>query len=297
MSRFRAFQTRINQGFFRGCQRVRDTFILFPRKRRPKCVQTPKTDTNTGGDTIADYIKADTSLPAYLPYPRFLLKMEISQTAKLLYSLLLDRSTLSQKNKWQDDEGRIYIFYPVADIAEILDKSTMTIHSALKELDMAGLLERERRGFSAPNRIYVKLPPSLKGSLPMEYEKPYISPKENFTDDVKETLDMTQRKLYPNQTNINNLIENQTMGVSGEPPAPYGRYRNIFLSEAEYAELKEDYPDRLERFIEEMSRYLAASGKSYQNYAAALRIWAENDKKEAPKQGVPDYSFKEGESL
>ena len=29
---FRAFQTRINQGFFRGCQRVRDTFILFPRE-------------------------------------------------------------------------------------------------------------------------------------------------------------------------------------------------------------------------------------------------------------------------
>lgn len=28
MSRFRAFQTRINQGFFGGCQRVRDTFIL-----------------------------------------------------------------------------------------------------------------------------------------------------------------------------------------------------------------------------------------------------------------------------
>ena len=42
MSRFRAFQTRINQGFFRGYQRVRDTFILFPRKRRPKCVQTPQ---------------------------------------------------------------------------------------------------------------------------------------------------------------------------------------------------------------------------------------------------------------
>ena len=35
MSRFRAFQTRINQGFFRGCQRVCDTFILSPRKCRP----------------------------------------------------------------------------------------------------------------------------------------------------------------------------------------------------------------------------------------------------------------------
>ncbi len=47
-----------------------------------------------------------------------------------------------------------------------------------------------------------------------------------------------------------------------------------------------------------MSRYLAANGKSYQNYAAALRIWAGNDKKEAPpKKGIPDYSCKEGESL
>ena len=28
---------------------------------------------------------------------------------------LLARSTLSQKNKWLDDEGRIYIIYPIAE--------------------------------------------------------------------------------------------------------------------------------------------------------------------------------------
>ena len=87
------------------------------------------------------------------------------------------------------------------------------------------------------------------------------------------------------------------MGVSREPHKPFGRYENIFLSEAEYAELKAEYPDRLERFIEDMSQYLAASGRTYQNYAAALRIWAGNDKKGAPKQGIPDYTCKEGESL
>ena len=43
---------------------------------------TPKSTRTQGGDPIADYIRADTRLPAYLPYPRFLLKMEISQTAK-----------------------------------------------------------------------------------------------------------------------------------------------------------------------------------------------------------------------
>ena len=126
-----------------GVQRVRDTFILFPRKRRFKWRDnTPKSTRTQGGDPIADYIRADTRLPAYLPYPRFLLKMEISQTAKLLYSLLLDRSTLSQKNKWLDDEGRIYIIYPIAEIAEILDKrQAPPSRGALNELDTAGLLE------------------------------------------------------------------------------------------------------------------------------------------------------------
>ena len=64
--------------------------------------------------TITDYITADTILPRFLPYPYFLLKMDLSHTARLLYGLLLDRSTLSQKNGWQDSEGRTYIVYPVS---------------------------------------------------------------------------------------------------------------------------------------------------------------------------------------
>ena len=220
------------------------------------------------------YVGLDTGLPPYLPYPRFLLKMDISQTAKLLYALLLDRTTLSQRNGWQDDQGRTFIVYPIAEIAEMLDKGQTAIKAALNELDAAGLLERKRAGFSAANRLYVKLPPLVRISDPM-----------------------TVGKATPNNLTINNLIENQTMGVSGEPHKPFGRYENVFLTEAEYAELKAEFPDRLERLIEEMSRYLAANGRTYQNYAAALRIWAENDKKDAPKQGVPDYTCKEGESL
>ena len=52
------------------------------------------------------------------------------------------------------------------------------------------------------------------------------------------------------------------MRASGEPPTAYGRYENIFLSKDEYDELQAEYPDRLERLIEEMSHYLAASGES-----------------------------------
>ena len=86
----------------------------------------------------------------YIPYPYFLLKMDISYTARLLYALFLDRSALSQKNGWTDNEGRVFIVYPITEIAEILDKGTTTIKSALNELDAAGLLERKREALPPP---------------------------------------------------------------------------------------------------------------------------------------------------
>ena len=299
MSRFRIFQTPVNQGFFDRPQRVADTFILYPRKCRFNCV--------TGSHrqevrTITDYITADTILPRFLPYPYFLLKMDLSHTARLLYGLLLDRSTLSQKNGWQDSEGRTYIVYPVSEIAETLDKGRTAIKSALNELDAAGLLVRERRGFSAPNRLYVKIPqvPVVQFSDHMTAIQPEKRPSDSRKSDPHKDGKPTfalDGKPTPNQLTINQLKENQLKGASGEPPAPFGRYKNIFLSESEYTELKEEYPDRLERFIEEMSEYIAASGNDYVCHAAALRRWLNREKKENPKKGIPDYSYKEGESL
>lgn len=60
-------------------------------------------------NAISDYLKPNMPLPQYLPYARFLLDADLSHTAKMLYTLLLDRATLSQKNNWVDDQGRIYV--------------------------------------------------------------------------------------------------------------------------------------------------------------------------------------------
>ncbi|MDO4974679.1 MAG: replication initiator protein A, partial [Eubacteriales bacterium] len=40
----------------------------------------------------------------------------ISAEAKVLYGLLLDRMSLSARNGWLDDEGRVYIIFSVEDI-------------------------------------------------------------------------------------------------------------------------------------------------------------------------------------
>ena len=40
---------------------------------------------------MTDFLTADTNLPSYMMFPRFLLDMEINETAKMLYIILLDR--------------------------------------------------------------------------------------------------------------------------------------------------------------------------------------------------------------
>ena len=43
---------------------------------------------------------------------------------------------------------------------------------------------------------------------------------------------------------------------------------------------------------------IESTGKKYQNHAATILRWAADDTaKAAPKQGIPDYTYKEGESL
>lgn len=48
----------------------------------------------------------------------------ISTDAKLLYGVLLDRMSLSMKNGWHDNQGRVYIIFTLDDVAETLGCKT-----------------------------------------------------------------------------------------------------------------------------------------------------------------------------
>ena len=45
-----------------------------------------------------------------ITHPRY---KHLSTDSKLLYGMLLDRMSLSIKNEWYDDTGRVYIYYTV----------------------------------------------------------------------------------------------------------------------------------------------------------------------------------------
>ena len=80
----------------------------------------------------------------------------LSVNAKLLYGVLLDRMNLSMKNRWFDDENRVYIIYQVAEIMEDFNFSKKTAVKYLNELVEFGLVEKKRRGLGLPSLLYVK---------------------------------------------------------------------------------------------------------------------------------------------
>ena len=95
--------------------------------------------------------------------------------------------------------------------------------------------------------------------------------------------------------------EKEREGETGHPaPAAYGRYNNVILTDTELSGLKTELPDKWEYYIDRLSCHIASTGKQYHSHAATIYKWAQEDTakgKAAPKQGIPDYSCKEGESL
>ena len=79
----------------------------------------------------------------------------ISSEAKLLYGFLLDRTALSAKNKWTDEDGKVYVYFTQDEAKEKLNIGTGKATKIFSELDEIGLIIRIRQGQGNPCKIYV----------------------------------------------------------------------------------------------------------------------------------------------
>ena len=119
---------------------------------------------------------------ALITDPRF---KDISNSAKLLYGLMLDRMSLSARSGWFDDENRVYIKYSVKSIMEDMNCSKMTAVGLLKELQGIGLVDVVQRNGLA-NIIYVKNFVSEDRSVSVDRSKKYTG-KNTIPDDVDQS--------------------------------------------------------------------------------------------------------------
>lgn len=113
----------------------------------------------------------------YMPMPRYILDMDISSTAKILYTVLLSRALISsQTDGWQDEQGWVYIYYTIDDLRAVLQRGESAILDALAALEKHDLIARERQGPRRANRIYVKVSPEEK-TLPLTPENHRTQPR------------------------------------------------------------------------------------------------------------------------
>ena len=104
----------------------------------------------------------------------------VSVEAKVLYGLLLDRMSLSVRNGWLDNEGRVYIYFTQEDAMTLMSCGKDKATKLFRELDISGigLIERRKQGQGKPTRIYVKnftLPPDQEQSQPVPEPSPAAS--------------------------------------------------------------------------------------------------------------------------
>lgn len=79
------------------------------------------------------------------------------------------------------------------------------------------------------------------------------------------------------------LGDSRSASAKGECPSSpspskkkYGRFLNVFLSDGDYAALKGEYGELIDRTIDELSSYMKSMGKSYEDHFATLYRWALN---------------------
>ncbi len=169
--------------------------------------------------------------------PRLLIKDKrfkgLSSDAKLLYGLMLDRMSLSVKNRWFDEDNRAYIYYTVEEIMNDLGCSHGTCAKIMAELDNKkgiGLIEKKRQGLGRPDIIYVKNFVTACASDPIQDDEK--KPDNTDVSTEVQNLDFrTSRSPKGRSSEIQNLdfckSNNRT---SGNPNSIFQEVQNLDAS-------------------------------------------------------------------
>ena len=141
---------------------------------------------------ITNFFKPSTKIKNFIPLPRFILKEELTPSAKLVYGLLVARTMLSQQaanvKKWTDKDGRISIMYTIEHLAHDSGLSIATVKNSLRSLKKAGLIITKTNGNNKPNTIYVKFINTVT-------EETYPPADQNEPPD-------SQNSVYPGSQNL-----------------------------------------------------------------------------------------------
>ena len=214
---------------------------------------------------------------------------DLSSDAKVLYGLMLDRMGLSRKNDWKDSDDKVYIFFTLIEIQELLNCGHNKAVKMLAELDSEkgiGLIERVKQGMGKPTKIYVM------NFLGMDIEKedvvdePEDFPKEEVKTSEKGKSgdpemggqDFRKKELIKtdiNQTDVNETEKKELIYQSIHPSRQkisdqtnseidrWMEFRDIFRKNIEYEYILQRDPEMIPEILEIMIETACSKVKSF----------------------------------
>ena len=107
-----------------------------------------------------DYFYGDkVRMKSFIRVPRAFLDefySDISAEVKYLYSLMLDRVSLSMRKGWRDNDGRVYIYFTLKDAERLLHVGKNKAVKLFKRMEELGLIRRRKQGQGKPARVFVR---------------------------------------------------------------------------------------------------------------------------------------------
>lgn len=135
-------------------------------------------------------------------------KDTLSDTSKILYSILCDQLRRSLENGWWDEHKRVYVKFSIEKLAVLLNKSKDTIVACKKELEENALIKIKDNGIGRADVFYIG---KVKGRPVEDIEFELIdqtsSLNSNFNEPV-ESFDQSKTSGKPVENVDSKPVEN-----------------------------------------------------------------------------------------
>ena len=159
---------------------------------------------------------------------------QLSKDARVLYGILLDRVSLSARNSWYDEAGRVYIICTLQSVMEMLGITDKTATKLFVELENFGLIERKRQGQGKPIIIYVK------NFIDSDFLR--VCNQKSSESGVVDITSQGSEKVRCNKTDINNTDFNNTDFILSEREEERRDYEAYFREQLQLDWLMEQHP-------------------------------------------------------
>lgn len=178
------------------------------------------------------------------------------------------------------------IAYTDKMLATIFRMKESTVQLALKTFEEFGMIEIIDGVITIPNWGKHQNLDQLenKKEYMKNYMREYREKQKLLTCKTNSKTNVRQADKEEDKEKEIDIEKENNISVSDETPTTpkkpvkhkYGEYNNVLLTDEELQKLKTEYSDYQQK-IENLSSYVASTGKAYKSHYATIRNWARKD--------------------